>query len=131
MLARTSCLLLAMLATSASASLLPLRPGTYVQAGSACRDPAFAVMFDYDGQHFSYPHATQCTSTITSHAGRTYRLSETCKANGDGSPATADTTHATYTVLSSTRVSISHGPKAASSLYRWCGASPKAPLRAP
>lgn len=113
-----------MLGTTASAATLPLRPGTYVLAGTSCRDPAFAAMFDYDGRHFSYPHATKCRSVIRSHAGRTYHVSETCSALGDGSATTPDTTQATYTIVSNARVHISHGSKDDASSYRWCAALP-------
>ena len=120
MLARTSLPLFLMLGTAASAATLPLKPGTYVLTGTPCHDPAFAAMFDYDGHHFSYPHATKCNSVVKSHAGKTYRISETCSALGDGMATKPDTTQATYTVLSSARVSVSRGAGTAASSYRWC-----------
>lgn len=123
MLARTGLPLLVMLGTAAAAATLPLKPGTYVAEGAACTDPSFATMFEYDGQHFSYPHATHCKSVIVSHAGHTYHVSETCSANGDGSASKPDTLKATYTLLSATRVRVSHGPTGGPTSYRWCKAS--------
>jgi hypothetical protein len=124
MIARTSWPLLILLGTAASAATLPLRPGTYVPAGSPCHDPALAAMFSYDGSKFSYPHASDCRSTITSHAGRTYRISETCSALGDGSASAPSTTLATYTILAHSRVQVSREHNAASP-YRWCAAVTK------
>jgi len=125
MIARTGWPLAMMLGTMASSATLPLRPGTYVETGSPCHDPALAALFDYDGRRFSYPHATNCRSVIQSHAGRTYRVTESCSALGDGSAAIPDTRQATYIVLSNSRVRIDRGPANTTSSYRWC-ASPRA-----
>lgn len=125
MIAGTSWLLALMLGTMPSAATLPLRPGTYVQTGSPCHDPALAAVFNYDGRRFRYPHATDCRSVIQSHVGRTYYVTESCSALGDGSAAVADTTQATYTVLSNSRVRIGRGPADTTSSFRWC-AGPRA-----
>ena len=84
----------------AQAASLPLSPGTYVRADVTCDDPPFAATFDYDGHRFSYPHASNCRSTIVSRQGRTYRVRETCSALGDGSPARPDTNLTAYTIAS-------------------------------
>ena len=82
---------LAALGTAANGARLPLKPGTYVLAGTPCKDPPFAAMFSYDGRQFSYPHASGCQSTVLSHRGRSYRIRETCSALGDGTPTTSTT----------------------------------------
>jgi hypothetical protein len=123
MIARASSPLLMMLATAASAAVLPLKPGTYVLSSTPCGDPAFAAMFDYDGRSFSYPHATNCRSVIRAHAGRTYHVSETCSALGDGSASVSDTRQMTYTIVSDTRVRVSRGSGTVVSSYRRCAAS--------
>jgi hypothetical protein len=115
-----------MLGTVTSAATLPLNQGTYVLTRTPCRDPAFATMFEYEGRRFSYPHATQCRSVIRAHLGRAYRVSETCSALGDGSASAPETSQATYTILSNTRVRVSRGSDALVSSYRWC-AAPVAP----
>lgn len=113
--------LLALVSTMADAAQLPLKPGTYVLAGTACKDPPFAATFSYDGRAFSYPHATRCRSVIASHNGKTYKIAETCSALGDGTPTTAQTLTATYRVDSWTRVEIRKPSQKGRSPYRWCG----------
>ncbi len=115
--------LLALAATTADATVLPLKPGTFVLKDQPCASPPFAATFDYDGRAFSYPHASHCISTTLSHVGRTYRQRETCSALGDGAPATPVTTVSTYQVVLRTEVRVSHGPRHAMSSYRWCPAS--------
>lgn len=112
--------LLALVSTMADAAQLPLKPGTYVLAGTACNDPPFAATFSYDGRAFSYPHATRCRSAVAAHNGKTYKIAETCSALGDGTPARAHTLTATYTVDSRTRVEIRKAGEKGRSLYRWC-----------
>lgn len=76
-----------LLAAAASTASFPIRAGIYVKVGIDCRNPANAHMFEYDGKHFSYPHASKCSSTILTRAHGEYRVREVCRANGDGSPA--------------------------------------------
>jgi hypothetical protein len=114
--------LLALVSTVADAASLPLKPGTYVVVGTACKEPPFAAMFSYDGRAFSYPHATECRSTVTAHSGKTYRIAETCSALGDGTPTKPDTMTATYTVQSRTKVEIRNPTQKGVTSYRWCGA---------
>lgn len=115
--------LLALIATTADAAVLPLRPGIFVLRGQPCANPPFAAMFNYDGREFTYPHASQCTSAILSHAGKTYRRRETCAALGDGSPARSITTISIYEIRSQTEVRVRdtahHG-----AAYRWCPGRP-------
>lgn len=113
--------LLALASTMADAAQLPLKPGTYVLAGTACKDPPFAATFSYGGRAFSYPHAAKCRSTVAAHNGKSYKIAETCSALGDGTPTKAHTLTATYTVDSSTRVEIRKAGRNGRSLYRWCG----------
>ena len=114
--------LIALVATVADAASLPLKPGTYVLDGTACKEPPLATLFHYDGRAFSYPHATQCRSSIATHSGKTYRIAETCSALGDGTPTKPDTLHATYTIRSHTTVAVSRPTRKGSLAYRWCGA---------
>ncbi len=108
--------------TASQAATLPLKPGSYVLEGTPCKDPPFAALFDYDGRAFSYPHAAQCRSIVRAHHGRTYRIEETCSAQGDGTPAKPDTMSAIYTVLSRQSVAIRKGQDKTSATYRWCRA---------
>jgi len=111
-------------ATTASAAVLPLKPGTYVSSRSACRDPAFAAMFSYDGRRFSYPNASGCRSVTLSQKGRRYHVRETCSAAGDGTPEASFTTETTYAIRSATQVSIINRGRKAALAYRWCPAEP-------
>jgi hypothetical protein len=113
-------ILLAFVATSTQAAVLPLRPGTYVLANTPCRDPALAGVFTYDGKQFSYPHASRCRSAVISQIGRTYQLRETCSALGDGGPATPTTTITSYRIMSATQVWVSHRNGRFNSSFRWC-----------
>jgi hypothetical protein len=120
--------LLALIATTADAAVLPLRPGTFVLMDQPCANPPFAAMFDYDGREFSYPHASRCRSTILSHAGKTYRRRETCSALGDGSPARSVTTVSTYEILSRTELRVSDTAHRGAG-YRWCSGRREPRLR--
>ena len=114
---------LIMIAGVAQAASLPLRAGTYVLADVPCSDPPFAALFDYDGQHFSYPHATKCVSVITARAGATYGVRETCSALGDGTPTAPSTISARYRILSPDRVSIRQASAGKDRVYRRCAPS--------
>ena len=114
--------LILVLGTAAQSATLPIKPGTYVLAGVPCSDPPFAATFDFDGKRFSYPHASDCRSVVHAQGGHTYRVRETCSALGDGSPTKADTTEATYKILSADMVRIVRGAKGASN-YRRCPSS--------
>lgn len=114
--------LLALVSTVADAASLPLKPGTYVRVGTACKEPPFAAMFAYDGRAFSYPHATKCRSTVTAHRGKTFEITETCSALGDGTPTKPVMLRASYTVDASTKVEIRKPGQKDASPYRWCGA---------
>ncbi len=116
-------------ATAASAAELPLRPGTFVLAGTSCHAPPLAAMFTFDGHQFSYPHATHCRSTVRSHVGKTYRVTETCSALGDGSPTAPSTIETRYTIQSASHVRVGRGRADTGSAYRWCSAV--APARSP
>ncbi|MGI4878436.1 MAG: hypothetical protein ACRYG4_13225, partial [Janthinobacterium lividum] len=107
---------------AASATTLPLKPGVYVLAGSPCRDPAFAAMFEYDGRNLSYPHASGCVSEVVSHSGKHYTVRETCSALGDGTPAKPEIKVSTYTITSPKQVVVGHRDDPSGSHYRWCSA---------
>lgn len=105
------------------AATLPLKAGTYVLTGVPCDEPPFAAMFDYDGNRFSYPHASKCRSTIVSRHGRVYRVREQCAALGDGSPTAPFTTVTNYKIVSQTRVALLRADEKrdpVSRVYRRC-----------
>ncbi len=112
--------LMLMMAAAANAAALPLKPGTYVMAGTSCHEPPFAATFDYDGRRFSYPHASDCRSIVRAHSGKTYHVTETCAALGDSSAATPTTLAATYTILSPTLVRVRQDHAKDDSSYRRC-----------
>ncbi len=90
--------LLATSGPAVAATIVPLQTGTYVLAGTPCRDAPFAAIMRYDGKGLSDPHSAQCRSRILTRSGRRYRVATTCRANGDGSPATPTTEIATLRV---------------------------------
>lgn len=87
----------ALLAAGAAAhEPLPLRHGFYVAAGAACRDPANAVLRDYDGHGLGSSKAGQCRSIAVRRHGRTYDLRQSCAQYGamsDAAPKRADERH--------------------------------------
>ena len=109
-------------ATGACAATLPLTDGTYVLEGTACREAPFAAQFTYQSGAFSYPHATQCRSSIASRYGQSYVVRETCAAAGDGTPTKADTSTTRYRVQSSDRVTLTkqYGADRSPATYRRC-----------
>lgn len=114
--------LVALIATTAQAASLPLRPGTFVTMGQSCSDAPLASLFHYDGRAFSYPHATRCRSDIVAQSGPTYTVRETCSALGDGTPAQPTTMTSTYTIISGTQVRMAKDDGQAARTYRWCPA---------
>lgn len=105
----------------AGATIVPLRSGTYVLSGTSCRDAPFAATMRYDGKGLSDPHSAQCRSRILQRSGNRYRVSTTCRANGDGSPATPTTEIAMLRIRS--RIAFVYavaGPVANASTYRLC-----------
>jgi hypothetical protein len=115
-------IVLAMIATGSSAATLPLKRGEYVLVTVPCKDPPLAAMFTFDGQHFSYPHASDCHSDVRPSGHHSYHVSTTCSTLGDGSPAAATTEVARYTVQSATRVIIRNRSERSDLHYRWCSA---------
>jgi len=71
---------------------LPLKSGTYVvSSDKPCEDAAFADVIEFDVRSFHGPHEAQCQSTTLDQHGRSYRVSTTCRALGDGTAATPST----------------------------------------
>jgi hypothetical protein len=122
MISRRLLAVFALVGTAANAAELPIKPGTYVLAGTPCKDPPFAAMFTYADGQFSYPHASDCRSRIVFHAGYHYRIAETCSALGDGTPTKPTTFTSTYTIESTTRLSIARTTGQMAVHYRRCPA---------
>jgi hypothetical protein len=114
--------LIALISTVADAASLPLKSGTYVLVGTACKEPPFAAMFAYDGRAFSYPHATKCRSIVTARRGKTFDIAETCSALGDGTPTKPVMLRASYAIDASTKVEIRKPGHTDALPYRWCAA---------
>ena len=119
-----SLMLVAVLTASGPLSggpVLPLRYGTYVLSRTPCRDAPFAAMMRFDARGLSDPHSVQCRSRVLARSGNRYRVSTTCRANGDGSPATPTTEIATLNIRTQASfVYSAAGPVANASPYRLC-----------
>jgi hypothetical protein len=107
-------LLIAGSAHAAQHDLLPLQSGTYVRDGASVQDAPLAALIIYDGAAISGPHSSACRSTVLSHHGAMYRLSTTCAALGDGTPAVAYTETQRIVVRSRTTMRFAHGEDVAS-----------------
>jgi hypothetical protein len=101
--------------------LLPLAHGTYVREDFDAADAPFAAILEYDGSAFSGPHSSACVSKVLDHDGAKYRVSTTCSAAGDGSPAAPYTEKERIVVQSPTRMQFTHGDDMA--IYRLVKAS--------
>ena len=98
------------LSQAATTALLPIASGTYAVAGSKpCRDAPLAGVAQFDGRALHGPHGSDCTSSLLGRHGRTCRISTTCRALGDGSPARPDTQVRTVRVESRTRFAVIAG----------------------
>ena len=96
---------------AATSALLPLDAGVYVVSTTTpCADAPLAGVARFDGLALSGPHESDCTSTVLSRQARTYRISTTCRALGDGSAATPTSQDQTVRVESRTRFAmVDHG----------------------
>ena len=97
--------------------------GTYVLAGTPCKDAPFAAMRSFDGANFSGPHDARCTTRILGRHANAVRIATTCRANGDGSPTVATTQTETIRLVgrrSFTTAAVASGTPVS---YRLCPAA--------
>ncbi len=94
--------------------LLPVEHGTYVREGTSVDDAPFAAILEYDGTTIAGPHSSACRSTVVSREGNEYRVSTTCDALGDGTPATPYTEEERVVVESARTIRFAHGTDVAS-----------------
>jgi hypothetical protein len=88
-------------------SLLPLQPGPYVVSSyKPCEEAPLAAVVQFDGRAIFGPHESNCTISIESHKGRSYRLSTECQANGDGSAASPTKALRTVRIESKVKFSV-------------------------
>lgn len=109
-----------LLATASTASTIPLKAGDYGDISLACDDHPNAGVVSFDGKNFQYPHATRCTDTVTGRTSGLLLISETCRANGDGSPARPTTQMLKVKVKSADRFQKIYGKNFTT--YHRCGA---------
>lgn len=112
-------MLVLLFATEASAASIPLRPGDYGTVDLACDHQPNATILSFDGRSFSYPHASKCTDTIVMRSAGVLTIAETCRAAGDGSPATSDTDTFKLRRQGAERFALTRGTTTVS--YRRCG----------
>ena len=93
--------------------LLPVEHGIYVREGTGAGDVPFAATLTYDGSTIAGPHSSACRSTLLSRDGDTHRVSTTCDALGDGTPAVPYTEEERIVVVSARRIRFEHGNDAA------------------
>ena len=103
---------------------LTLKPGLYVQQGSPCKDAPNAAIMSWDGVGFAGPHASQCTAHIVRTHGSRFQVSNSCSAQGDGSPTSAPSADVdTFLIirLSDSRFELlkESNPQRT---FRWCSA---------
>ena len=61
-----------------------LKPGIYVQKGTACASAPNAAIRQYDGRGISTAHTRACRARILSHRGNRYEVSQSCIDAGAG-----------------------------------------------
>ena len=74
-----------------------LKPGIYVPKGESCRDPANAVIRQYDGRGISGALSRACRVKILSRRGNLYVVDQSCIDAGAG-PAPRSTERQTITI---------------------------------
>ena len=72
------------ISAAASAEVVPLRHGTYVQTGTPCADPPFAAMREWDGIGLADPHSRACRARVLARHGASYTVDNSCIGTGAG-----------------------------------------------
>lgn len=101
---------------------IALKRGTYVAAGTPCKDAPFAAIKTWDGIGFGGAHSSKCTALVTRRVGNAVTINDVCTALGDGTPAAPDSETATVTVLGprTFRYARSLHARTEAAVYRWC-----------
>jgi len=116
--------LIALQSVALGAATLPIQVGTYVRAGSDCKDPPFAAMMTYDGKAFADPHSHACRSTIIRQEGKAYTVQTSCIAAGEGAGPRVTQTER-FMILSRTRLKAlgkTEMGRPDTAVFRRCGA---------
>ena len=96
-----------------------LKPGIYVQKGTACRSAPNAAIREYDGRGISTPHTRACRARVLSRRGDRYQVNQSCIDAGAG-PAPRFVERQTVTIRDALTFAIkTRGPNVE---YRYCPA---------
>jgi hypothetical protein len=94
-----------------------LKPGIYVQKGTACASAPNAAIRQYDGRGISTPHTRECRARILSRRGDRYEASQSCIDAGAG-PAPRFVERQTVSIRDALTFGIkTRGP---TTEYRYC-----------
>ena len=102
-----------LLLPASAQTALPLKHGTYVAVGTACKDAPLAATQTVDRSGIQYPHLFGCQAQITEHHGASYRLDQTCQGG--------EHDRIVLTILSPQKYSVGEGTAAQE--FRFCSAS--------
>ncbi|MCP3736152.1 hypothetical protein M9979_14850 [Sphingomonas sp. RP10(2022)] len=94
-----------------------LKPGIYVAQGASCRDPANAVIRQYDGRGISGAHSRACRAKILSRRGNRFVVDQSCIDAGTG-PAPRSTERQTVTVRDA--LTFTQATRGAPTTYLYC-----------
>lgn len=121
---RPSLLTAALLACASPAAaqpvggVLPLKHGAYVEEGSSCRSPAFAVLQSYDGRGIGDPHSRDCRLKVLGRRGGAITARNTCIDAGAG-PAPRSSETLTLRLEGADRYALLT-PGQPPARFRWC-----------
>ncbi len=119
LLASTTAAIASVDTTAKPGGVYRLKPGTYVQKGSACDSAPNAAIRQYDGRGISSAHSHACRAQILSRRGNRFEVSQSCIDAGAG-PAPRFTERQTVNVVDALTFKLKTHGSAAS--YRYCPA---------
>jgi len=96
-----------------------LKPGIYVERGSACTAPANAAIRQYDGRGISTAHSRACHVSVRSHKHHRFVVDQSCIDSGAG-PGRREVER--QQILVSDALTFKQTIKGSTATYRYCPA---------
>jgi hypothetical protein len=96
--------------------IVPLKHGTYVANQVPCGNPPLALMVQFSGNVFNFPHFSSCSVVDVHRSGNAFTVAESCEELIGGAK---DPMNRTYGVRSFTSF-ILQDSGAPPTQFRWC-----------
>jgi hypothetical protein len=106
----------ALIGSAQAKDIVPLKHGTYVADESPCANPALALVMQFSGNVFNFPHFSSCSVVDVHRNGNAFTVAESCKELLSDSKSPMN---GTYKIRSFTSFLLqdSGGP---TTQFRWC-----------